>query len=117
MEKDKSQNNPDLESIHTYDANVLQCHLFIASGEIMIAKVILNTADNRSSTLQLCSLNDTLVDYKCLKKDYLYITKLLSIIPLHSTTTYNNHICIVYCDTRFNKTHLEIFCLPSLTCN
>ena len=64
MEKGKLQNNPrpDLEPIYTYDSNVVRCHLFISSGEIMMVKVILNSSDNRSSTLELCSLNDTLVE-------------------------------------------------------
>ena len=113
MEKGTAQNNPpDLETLYGYDLNVLQCHLFVASGEVMMMKVIVNNADKRSSTLELCSLNDALVNFKRQKKDYAFIMKLLSVVPLHSTTTYNNHVLIVYCDHRFNKTRLEIFCLP-----
>ena len=113
MEKGTAQNSPpDLETLYSYDSNVLQCHLFVASGEVMMMKVIVNNADKRSSTLELCSLNDALVNFKRQKKDYAFIMKLLSVVPLHSTTTYNNHVLIVYCDHRFNKTHLEIFCLP-----
>ena len=110
MEEDKLQNNPNLEVVYNYDLNVVQCHLFVAGGEIMVLKVIVNNGHNKSSTLELCSLNDTLVNFKRQKKDYAFIVKLLSTVPLHSTT-YNNHVLIVYYDNRFCKTHLEIFCL------
>ena len=113
-EKDKSQNNPSLDII--YDLNVSQCHLIAAGGEIIMMKVIVNNGENRSSTLELCSLNDTLVNFKRQRKEYAFVVKLLSTVPLH-TTTYNNHVLIVYYDSRFCKTHLEIFCLPSLTQN
>lgn len=112
LEKVRSQNNPDLEAIYNYDLSVLQCHLFVASGEVMIMKVIVNSGDKRYTTLELCSLNDTLVNYKTQKKDYAFVMKLLSVMPLYSTTTYNNHVLIVYYDSRFFKTHFEIFCLP-----
>ena len=113
MEKGRPQNNPDLELVYSYDSSVLQCHLFVASGEIMMMKIITNSVDRRSSTLELCTLNDTLVNLKRQKKDYPFILKLLSVVP---STTHNNHALVVYYDNRSSKTHLEIFCLPSLTC-
>ena len=116
MEKDKPQNNSNLEVVYNYDLNVLQCHLFVAGGEIMMMRVIVNNGDNRSSTLELCSLNDTLLNLKRQNKEYAFVVKLLSTIPLH-TNTYNNHVLIVYYDSRFCKTHLEIFSLPSPTRN
>lgn len=115
-EKDKPQNNPSLDILYNYDLNVSQCYLFAAGGEIMMMKVIVSNGDNKSSTLELCSLNDTLLNLKTQKKEYAFVVKLLSIIPLH-TNTYNNHVLIVYYDSRFSKTHLEIFSLPLSTRN
>ena len=116
LEKGKSLNNSDFESICTYDSSVLQCNLFVATGEVMMMKVIVNNSDNKSSTLELSSLNDTLFNFKRQKKDYAFVVKLLSVIPL-STATYNNHVLIAYYDNRFCKTHSEIFYLPSPTWN
>ena len=113
---EKGKSHSDFESICTYDSSVIQCNLFVASGEVMMMKVIISDDDNRSSTLELSSLSDTLFNFKRQKKDYAFVLKLLSVIPL-STTTYNNHVLIVYYDNRFCKTHLEIFCLPSPTWN
>lgn len=108
-EKGRSQNNPNLEHVYAYDLNVLRCHLFVANGEIMIAKVIAKGGDNKSSTLEFSSLNDTLVNSQ--KKDYPFVIKLLSVIPLHSTMThYNRHVLIIY-ENQSCKTQLEIFCL------
>ena len=111
MEKGKPQNNPDLELVYSYDSNVLQCHLFVASGEIMMMNIITTSGDRKSSTLELCTLNDTLVNFKRQKKDYPFVMKLLSVVP---STTYNNQALVVYYDNRSSKTHLEMFCLPSL---
>ena len=112
MEKGRPQNNPDFELVYSYDSSVLQCHLFVASGEMMMMKIITSGGDRRSSSLELCSLNDTLVNFKRQKKDYPFIMKLLSVVP---HTTYNNRVLVVYCDNRSSKTHLEIFILPSFT--
>ena len=78
------QNNPSFEVVYTYDVNVLQSHLFVAGGEIMMIKVIASNGDNKSSTLELCSLNDTLVNFKSQKKNYAFVMKLIGVIPLHA---------------------------------
>lgn len=117
MEKDRSYDNVDFEEFCTFDPIVTQCHLFFAGREIMAMKVIVNNGEHRSSTLELCSLNDSLalVNFKQQKKDYTFVTEVLSVIPLHSTAPYNNHVLIVYRDNQL-KTYLEIFCLPPSSC-
>jgi len=85
---------PEIQYIYSYDSNVLHCHLFIANNELMIVKVML-TNHSKSSTLELCSLNDTLMNFKQQRKEYAFVIKLLSVVPLCSTT-YNNHMLIVY---------------------
>ena len=79
------QNDPNLEAVYNYDVNGLQCHLFMAGRKIMMMKVITSNGDNKSSTLELCSLNDTLVNFNSQKKDYAFFMKLLSVIRLHAT--------------------------------
>ena len=79
----------------------------------MMMKVI-GCSGDKSNTLELCSLNNTLVNFRSQKKDYAFVVKLLSVMPLHPSST-NNHILMVYYDKQVSKTCLEIFRHPLLT--
>jgi len=75
----------------------------------MIMKVIADTRNN-SSILELSALNDASDHFLQRKKEYSFITKLLSVLPIRCTS-FNNHVLIIYYDSRFNKYLMEIFSL------
>ena len=104
---DKTSESIDV--VFRYNANILQCFLFTTSGKVMIMKVI---ADARShcSTLELSALNDASDHFLQRKKEYPFITELLSVLPIRCAT-FNNHVLIVYYDSRFSKCLMEIFSL------
>ena len=87
----------------------LQCYLFTYHGKPTAVKVVENKDMADSCSLEFCPLSDAATG-NIFRKEYSFIMKLLSVIPLHSATYYN-HVLIVYYDSISERSYLEIFSL------
>ena len=96
------------ELVHSCSSDVLQCYLFTSYGKATAAKIIENKHSS-SCFLEFCPLNDAATS-NFFRKEYSFIIKLISVVPLHSAA-YNNHVLIVYYDSRSEKSYLEVFSL------
>ena len=86
-----------IELVHGCGSDVLQCYLFTSHGKTTAVKIIENKHSS-SCFLEFCSLNNAATS-NFFRKEYSFIIKLISVIPLHSAA-YNKHVLIVYYDGR-----------------
>ena len=97
-----------IELVHSCSSDVLQCYLFTSHGKTTAVKITESKHSN-SCFLEFCPLNDAATS-NFFRKEYSFIIKLLSVVPLHSAA-YINHVLIVYFDSRCEKSYLEVFSL------